>query len=66
MSGGIMTTAGTSAVHGRSGNLVAFDPANGKILWHQQLMSGVSNGPSTYMLDGKQYIIVGRAIRFMR
>jgi alcohol dehydrogenase (cytochrome c) len=22
-------------------------------------MSSVSNGPSTYMLDGKQYIIVG-------
>ena len=39
--------------------LQAFDPANGKILWHQQLMSPLSNGPSSYLLDGKQYLIVG-------
>jgi len=38
---------------------VAFDPVSGKILWHQQLTSAVSNGPSTWMLDGKQYLIVG-------
>jgi alcohol dehydrogenase (cytochrome c) len=44
---------------GDAGNLAAFDPAGGKILWHQQLMSALSNGPSTYMLDGKQYVIIG-------
>ena len=59
MSGGIMTTAGHLLFTGDSGNLVAFDPATGKILWHQQLMSPLSNGPSSYMLDGKQYIIIG-------
>ena len=57
--GGILTTAGHLLFTGDSGNLVAFDPANGKILWHQSLMSPLSNGPSTYMLDGKQYLIVG-------
>ena len=59
MSGGILTTAGKLLFTGDSGDLVAFDPANGKILWHQRLTQPVSNGPSTWMLDGKQYLIVG-------
>lgn len=59
MSGGVLTTAGRLLFTGDSGNLVAFDPATGRILWHQQLLNSMSNGPSTWMLDGKQYIIVG-------
>jgi acido-empty-quinoprotein group A len=59
VSGGIMTTAGKLLFTGDSGQLVAFDPAEGKILWHQRLTSAVTNGPSTWALDGKQYIIVG-------
>jgi acido-empty-quinoprotein group A len=59
MSGGVLTTAGGLLFTGDTGSLVAFDPAIGKILWHQRLTSSVSNGPSTWMLDGKQYIIVG-------
>ena len=37
MSGGMLTTAGGLLFTGDSGHLVAFDPANGKILWHQRL-----------------------------
>jgi alcohol dehydrogenase (cytochrome c) len=59
MSGGILTTAGHLLFTGDSGNLVAFDPQTGKVLWHQQLMRSLSNGPSTWILDGKQYLIVG-------
>jgi len=59
ISGGILTTAGHLLFTGDSGNLVAFDPATGKILWHQQLTASLSNGPSTWMLDGKQYLIAG-------
>jgi alcohol dehydrogenase (cytochrome c) len=59
VAGGILTTAGKLLFTGDSGNLVAFDPQDGKILWHQRLTSSVSNGPSTWSLDGKQYIIVG-------
>lgn len=59
MSGGVLTTAGHLVFTGDSGNLVAFDPKTGRILWHQQLVNAVSNGPSTWMLDGKQYLIVG-------
>jgi acido-empty-quinoprotein group A len=59
MSGGILTTAGHLLFTGDSGSLAAFDPATGKILWHQRLTASVSNGPSTWILDGKQYVIVG-------
>jgi glucose dehydrogenase len=59
MSGGILTTAGHLLFTGDSGGLVAFDPESGNPVWHQQLMSAVSDGPSTWMLNGKQYLIVG-------
>ena len=56
---GMLTTAGKLLFAGDlSGNLVAYDPANGKILWHTHL-GQVSNAPQTYMLDGHQYILVG-------
>ena len=57
---GILTTAGKLLVTGGSGSsLVVYNPADGKILWHFRLPRGVSNGPSTWMLDGQQYLIVG-------
>ena len=55
---GILTTAGKLLFAGdMGGNLVAYDPANGKILWHSHL-GQVSNAPETYMLDGHQYLLV--------
>jgi alcohol dehydrogenase (cytochrome c) len=55
---GMLTTAGKLLFAGDAGgNLVAYDPANGKILWHTHL-GQVSNAPETYMLDGHQYILV--------
>ena len=59
VAGGILTTAGNLLFTGDSGNLVGFDAATGKIVWHQQLTNSLSNGPSTWMLDGKQYLIAG-------
>jgi alcohol dehydrogenase (cytochrome c) len=59
---GILTTAGGLLFTGSNGaNLVAHDPATGRILWHQRLARAVSNGPSTWMLDGAQYLVVGAA-----
>jgi alcohol dehydrogenase (cytochrome c) len=29
------------------------------MVWHTNLASSVSNGPETYLLDGKQYLVVG-------
>ncbi len=55
---GMLTTAGKLLFAGDlAGNLVAYDPADGKILWHSHL-GQVSNAPETYMLDGHQYILV--------
>jgi alcohol dehydrogenase (cytochrome c) len=59
MSGGILTTSGHLLFTGDAGHLAAFDPETGKIIWNQRLESNVSNGPSTWMLDGRQYIIAG-------
>ncbi len=57
---GILTTAGRVLFAGDpSGNVIAFDPATGKILWHAGLTSSVSNGPMTYSLDNRQYLVVG-------
>ena len=58
--GGLLTTAGRLLFGGDPANhLIAFDPADGKILWHAGLSAPVSNGPMTYQLDGHQYIVVG-------
>ena len=56
----ILTTAGNLLFTGDPRrNLIAYDPASGKILWHVGLLSAVSNGPITYELDGRQYLVVG-------
>jgi alcohol dehydrogenase (cytochrome c) len=57
--GGILNTAGdVMFAGGPSGHIIAYDPANGKILWHSGLASTLSNTPVTYMLDGRQYLAV--------
>jgi outer membrane protein assembly factor BamB len=57
---GILSTAGDLLFTGDySGNLIAFDAANGNILWHFPMPHSLSNGPETYLLDGKQYLVVG-------
>jgi hypothetical protein len=42
-----------------SGNLIGWDPGTGRILWHFHLQLAVSNGPMTYELDGRQYLVAG-------
>ncbi len=57
---GMLTTAGKLLFTGDSTqNLIAFNPANGDILWHAGLADSLSNGPITYMLDGQQFLIAG-------
>ena len=36
----------------------AFDKKTGEIAWEMELPAGVSNAPMTYMVNGKQYIVV--------
>ncbi|MFL6448624.1 MAG: acido-empty-quinoprotein group A [Bryobacteraceae bacterium] len=57
---GILTTAGRLLFTGDyTGNFIAFHPETGKPLWHFGVLRNVSNGPETYMLDGRQYVLVG-------
>ncbi len=57
---GILTTSGKVLFTGDPhGNLIAYDPASGSALWHFRLLAPVTNGPMTYMLDGRQYLVVG-------
>jgi alcohol dehydrogenase (cytochrome c) len=57
---GMLTTAGRLLFAGDvAGNIVAYDAANGKPLWHAFLGNVVSNAPETYALDGHQYVLVG-------
>ena len=56
---GILTTAGGLLFTGDpSSNVVAFDAATGAILWHAGLPAALSNGPMSYELDGRQYVLV--------
>jgi alcohol dehydrogenase (cytochrome c) len=56
--GGLLTTAGKLIFAGDAGgNLVAYDAVTGKPLWNSRI-GNVSNAPITYMLDGRQHIVV--------
>jgi alcohol dehydrogenase (cytochrome c) len=55
---GLLSTAGRLLfANDAGGNFVARDVANGKPLWHAHVGNG-SNAPETYMLDGKQYVLM--------
>lgn len=59
-SSGVLSTAGKLVFTGDlAGNFIAFDAGAGKILWHARLGAEVANGPMTYELDQKQYVVVG-------
>jgi len=54
---GVLTTAtGLVFTGDGNGNLVAFDGANGDLLWHSRI-GNISNGPQTYRIDGRQYLL---------
>ena len=59
-SSGLLTTAGNLLfAGGNSQDLVALNATTGDALWHARLGNSVSNGPITYEMDGRQYVIVG-------
>jgi alcohol dehydrogenase (cytochrome c) len=57
----ILTTAGKLLFTHNQNYLIAFNPANGKILWHAGLTAAPTAGLMTYLLDGKQYLTVPAA-----
>jgi alcohol dehydrogenase (cytochrome c) len=62
---GVLSTAGNLVFAGDDAtNLVAYDAGTGKILWHANLGSVVSNSPTTYLVDGKQYVLIAAGDSF--
>jgi alcohol dehydrogenase (cytochrome c) len=56
--GGLLTTAGGLVFAGDAGgNIVAYDSLTGKPIWHSHI-GNVTAAPQTYMLDGRQYLLV--------
>ena len=59
MAGVLSTESGLIFGGDMDGNLMAFDAAGGKNLWHFQTGSPIYAAPITYMLDGRQYVVLG-------
>jgi len=59
MIGGVLATAGGLAFTGEGdGQFKAYDSSNGNLLWKFQAGAGVNAPPSSYTVDGKQYVVV--------
>jgi alcohol dehydrogenase (cytochrome c) len=57
---GILTTAGNLLFTAdNAGNLLALDAATGKALWHTYGGGRMASSPSSYELDGRQYVLTG-------
>ncbi|MEQ9315617.1 MAG: PQQ-dependent dehydrogenase, methanol/ethanol family, partial [Henriciella sp.] len=57
--GGILSTASGIVFQGKlDGTFAAYDAATGDELWSEQLHSGALSGPSTYEIDGEQYVTI--------
>jgi quinohemoprotein ethanol dehydrogenase len=57
--GGVVTTAGNIVAQGdAAGNLNVYEASNGAKLWSMFAQSGIIAAPSTYLVDGEQYIAV--------
>jgi alcohol dehydrogenase (cytochrome c) len=60
MIGGILATAGGLVFTGEgNGKFAAYNSSTGKELWSFRAGAGVNAPPSSYMVGGKQYIVVG-------
>jgi acido-empty-quinoprotein group A len=58
-SAGILTTAGSLLFTAdNNGNLLALDSRTGNTLWHLSAGGEMQNGPMTYQLDGRQYVLM--------
>ena len=57
--GGVLATGGNLVFTGEgNGSFNAYDATTGAKLWSFQAGAGVNAPPTSYMVDGKQYIAV--------
>jgi len=55
----LTTAAGLAFTGDAEGNFLALDSRSGKLLWHFQMGSALhGTSPITYMLDGRQHVLV--------
>ena len=55
---GVLTTdSGLTFTGDAMGNFLALDSSNGKTLWHAGSGSEIVSSPTTYQLDGRQYVL---------
>ena len=56
---GVLSTAGGVVFTGdNDGNLIAADSRTGKELWRRRVGAAVYAAPITYVLDGRQYVVI--------
>ena len=57
---GLLSTAGGIVFAGeQQGQFTALDSKTGKVLWHFNTGGLITAGPSTYSVNGKQYVVIG-------
>lgn len=57
--GPVLTASGLLFIAGtKDRKFRAYDKRNGELLWETQLSSAAFATPSTYMVDGKQYVVI--------
>jgi alcohol dehydrogenase (cytochrome c) len=57
-SGVLTTDSGLTFTGDASGNFLALNTTDGKTLWHAGSGSGIESSPTTYQLDGRQYVLM--------
>jgi alcohol dehydrogenase (cytochrome c) len=55
---GVLTTASNLLFTGSSSSFMALDSRTGKPLWNYQTGGNIGAAPITYMLDGRQYVLI--------
>lgn len=56
----LSTASGVVFGSDNEGNFMAFDARTGRNVWHYQTGSPICGGaPMTYMLDERQYVVIG-------
>jgi alcohol dehydrogenase (cytochrome c) len=61
---GLLSTAGNVVFGSAASGIGAYNATTGAPLWNSRI-GGVTNGPITYELDGKQYVVVAAGSRFV-
>lgn len=54
----LTTDSGLVFTGDTSGNFLALNTSDGKTLWHAYSGSNLNGGPETYLLDGRQYVLM--------